>query len=58
MSDEKIGRLITIGGWTGPVLGSIYGLILILAGYFFKWGPGSGIEGGIAKVICVSEENN
>lgn len=53
-NNKKIDRLAQIAGWTGAIAGSLYGLIFLLLGYFLKWGPGSGIEGGIVNVLLVS----
>lgn len=44
---------IRIGQWIAAVIGCIFGLVFIIAGYFLNWGPGSGMSGPFWNILLV-----
>lgn len=51
MNERKLTIITCTAIWLVSVAGSIYGLLLTIAGYLLDWGPGGSMHGPIWKIL-------
>jgi hypothetical protein len=51
MTEQQKKTISVLGMWIAALVGSTYGLVFTIIGRLANWGPGSGMEGPLWKVI-------